>query len=276
MPFDPNDYDCTTSVSDLPRPTNLEPTATLAYGSMVDVGGFTMKVTSAGPGTDNTAWNGTGQITIPWLGVRVNCLFRNLYVNTDLEVYDGTVIAVDDGLSSLDGFQTVAQVRAGLETDPNPLNFSGDSVEGGESGSGAVEYNGSFYASGNPVYYNNYIPYDPNRPGTSVNQAMFYNEYNPKNHQYPYSPTDYTSTRNPYTEEKPFDPLNIWNPWNYFNPYDPEDYLDPANPWSATFEWTPDRMFAKQGIASSSTNTALSIGAINLPIAVGSAPNIMA
>ncbi|WP_020538784.1 fibronectin type III domain-containing protein [Lewinella cohaerens] len=273
LQFDPEDVECTVSLDELPRPTNIEPTPTLGYGSQVSVGGFTMKVTSSGPGTDETAWNGTGQINIPWLGMRVNCRFRNLYVNTDLEVYDGIVIAVSDGLSTLDGFQSVEEIQGDLLSSDG-LNFCGDMVDPVDQGE--TDFAGDFYASGNAVYYDQYIPFDPTRPNITVNDDMFYNEYNPKNHQYPYSPTDYSSSRNPYTAENPFDGTNTWNPWNYFNPYDPTDYDDPVNPWTPDFSWTPARMFAKQSVAGSADNSALWAGAVKLPIALGVAPNIMA
>lgn len=270
MPFTPpSGADCTVDVDELERPANQEPLTLLEYSDTVIVGGFQMRVFSATP--DEGSWTGTGQIYVNWLGKRINCKFINLYVNTDYEVYDGTVVAEDEGLTSLPGYQSPDDIAASLQN--QPLNFCGDSITIAMPDS--VLYDGgSFYASGNPIFYGHYIPYDPNQP-SNFNEDFAYNQYNPNNPELPYSATDYNNSRNPYTPENPFDPNSIWNPWNNFNTYDYSNYDDPVNPYSEAFPWSPEVMFEKQGLVTSA-NDGFWIGGEELPVAIGEGENLMA
>jgi len=219
-----DDIDCGAPIGSLSLPSNKNNLQELRYGQQVTVGGFKMTVKSATI-TETGGWKGLGQIRIPWLFKTFNCQFNNLFINTDLVVYDGNVVAIDEGLSSLSGFKTVGEIVA--LTDTMPLNFCGDSIALVDSPADLAYSNDDFYASGNPDYNNHYIPYDPNSTtgtgGVVVDDVQFYNEYNPNNPRGLYSATDYNNPRNPYTEDKPYDGTNIWNPWNALNPYNYQD-----------------------------------------------------
>ncbi|MEM9930275.1 MAG: hypothetical protein AAF840_10685, partial [Bacteroidota bacterium] len=67
------------------------------------------KVTIASLNDDN-AWDGAGQIYVPWIGQRLNCTFEGISVNTDGFLFDGEVTAVDDGLESIEGFLSPEEV----------------------------------------------------------------------------------------------------------------------------------------------------------------------
>jgi hypothetical protein len=275
VPADP--VDCGAPINTIPRPTNTVNIPTLAFGQDVTVGGFTMRVKSVAP-TATGGWKGVGQIRIPWLYKTINCQFNNLFVNTDRVVYDGNVVAVDEGLSSLNGFLTVDEIVALADT--LPLNFCGDSTALVDAPADLAYSNQDFYASGNPEYNNHYIPFDPNSPGntggTVVDDEQFYNQYNPNNSRARYSPTDYGNPNSPYTEEQPYDPSNIWNPWNAFNAYNYLDYDDPANPWTADFIWTVEQMFAKQSVLGTAYDPSLFADGVSLPVTLGSSPNMLA
>ncbi|WP_187271033.1 fibronectin type III domain-containing protein [Neolewinella aurantiaca] len=274
----PNDeVDCSASVNSLELPTNRTNLTELAFGQEVTVGGFKMKIRSASP-TGTGGWKGLGQVKIPWLFKTFNCHFNNLFINTDRVVYDGNVVAIDEGLSSLSGFMTVGEIFAVQDT--MPLNFCGDTSTPIDTPSVVAYQSDDFYASGNPDYNNHYIPFDPTSTtgtgGVVVDDSQFYNEYNPNNSRARYTPSDYNNPNNPYTAEKPYDGSNIWNPWNSLNPYNYLDYNDPANPWTADYIWTADRMFAKQGIVGSVPDPSLLNGGVSCPVKLGSSPNMLA
>ncbi|MEM9258346.1 MAG: fibronectin type III domain-containing protein, partial [Bacteroidota bacterium] len=273
IPVDTANFDCTSSVGDLPRPTNTVNIQNLNFGDTVKVaGGFNLRITSATP-TSGGGWNGTGQVRVPWLFKNINCRFRNLFINTEAVVYDGNVIAMDEGLSSLPNFKSVADIMA--ERDTLPLNFCGDSTNTIYTAD-TVDYSDSFYASGSQSYNDHHLPFSASNPRATINPDLFYNQYNPNNPNRPYSASDYSNSNNPYTPEQPYDAANIWNPWNAFNPYDYTDYTDPANPWTADFPWTADRMFQKQGTLGAADDDLLVTGGVKLPIKLGSSPNMLA
>ncbi len=273
IPYDIDNFDCTTAVNDIPRPTNTNNIDNLEFGDSVKVaGGFNLRITSATP-TSSGGWNGTGQVRVPWLFKNINCRFRNLFVNTTGEVYDGNVIAVDEGLSSLPGFKSVGEILA--ERDTMPLNFCGDST-GVASSPDTVDYVADFYAAGSESYSDHWIPFSSTAPHLQINEDLFFNEYNPNNPRKRYLPSDYSNPNNPYTPDTPYDPANTWNPWNAFNPYDHTDYTDPANPWTADFPWTADRMFQKQGTMAAANDDFLTTGGVSLPLQLGASPNMLA
>lgn len=270
-PFDPSDADCGEAIADLPYPTNTAPLTNLSYGDMVQVGNFEMKVTSASS-AGGDGWKGAGQIYVAWLGANINCTFNRLYINTDKQVYDGVVLAKDDGLSSIPGFMSVAEVLA--ERDTSQLTFCGDSIV--SSGSPSSPPHDLMYGTSTGSYSNVYVPYNPNNPNATTTTELFYSQWNPNNSTNPYTASDYNNPANPYTEERPYKATNIWNPWNGYNTYAPTDYGDPANPWTEEFPWTAERMFQKQAQASSATDPYIFTGGRNLPIAIGEGTNVMA
>ncbi len=104
---------CGTNLGDLPLPGNRTNIAALSFSDTVYVGRFPMRLMAVRPSTSTPgAWEGMGHIYLEWLGRRINCVFKDLQINTDRQVYQGEVTAVDDGLESLSGFQTVAQINA--------------------------------------------------------------------------------------------------------------------------------------------------------------------
>lgn len=104
--------DCGVEVVDLPVPANQTNIATLAFSDTVTVGRFQMRIMEIRPSvTQIGRWDGIGQIYLDWLGRSINCVFKDLGINTDRVVYQGEVLAVDDGLASLSGFKTPEQIN---------------------------------------------------------------------------------------------------------------------------------------------------------------------
>ncbi|SEQ39508.1 fibronectin type III domain-containing protein [Neolewinella agarilytica] len=270
--------DCSAPIESLTLPTNkMLLQQDLTRGQEVTVGGFKMKIQSATK-TQNGGWKGLGQVRVPWLFKTFNCRFHNLFINSDRVVFDGNVVAIDEGLSSLSGFMTVGEI---FDAQDNSLrNFCGDTSPPRDTPSVVAYQSDDFYASGNPDYNNHYIPFDPTSTtgtgGVVVDDSQFYNEYNPNNSRARYTPSDYNNPNNPYTAEKPYDGSNIWNPWNAFNPYNYLDYDDPANPWSSNFIWTVDRMFDKQGGVPAAVDESLLSGGVSCPVKLGNSPNMLA
>lgn len=115
------DFDCTQPAT-FPVPSNTTPIAQLAFGDVVTIGGFPMRITqvaaSAGSG-----WDGVGQIRVPWLlGKRFICTFQGLGVNTDKQVFQGSALAYSQGLQSIPDWQSPAEVMASL-TEVNTFDF---------------------------------------------------------------------------------------------------------------------------------------------------------
>ncbi len=105
--------DCGVEVVSLPLPTNQSNITALGFSDTVTVGRFQMRIMEVRPSaTDIGRWDGIGQIYLDWLGRRINCVFKDLGINTDRVVYQGEVVAVDDGLASLSGFKTPEQINA--------------------------------------------------------------------------------------------------------------------------------------------------------------------
>ncbi|MEM9928295.1 MAG: fibronectin type III domain-containing protein, partial [Bacteroidota bacterium] len=115
LPFDPEEFDCGSDMADAPPVTNTEPLTQLVYGSQVRINEFYLKITTAERNDDGT-WTGTGSIPVNWLGARVNCTFTELGINTDKEVFSGEVVAIDEGLESVEGFLTPEEISELLDT----------------------------------------------------------------------------------------------------------------------------------------------------------------
>ena len=124
-PFDPESFDCGADIVDLEPPASHEPIATMTYGTRIQVGRFEMKITGAEQHEEGT-WEGFGQIYVPWMGQRLNCTFDSLGVNEEGFVFAGEVVAVDEGLDSLDDFLTLEDVLAGMDT--ATIDFCGERV----------------------------------------------------------------------------------------------------------------------------------------------------
>jgi hypothetical protein len=111
--------DCGTEVANLPLPSNQTNITSLAFADTVMVGRFPMRIMEIRPSsTEPGRWEGMGQIYLEWLGRRINCVFKDIGINTDRIVYQGQVVAVDNGLSSLSGFQTPEQINASRRDRP--------------------------------------------------------------------------------------------------------------------------------------------------------------
>ena len=105
--------DCGIEVNDLPFPSNQINITSLAFGDTIMVGRFPMRIMEVRPSnTEIGRWEGVGHIYLAWLGRRINCVFKGLGINTDRVLYNGEVVAVDNGLSSLSGFKTPDQINA--------------------------------------------------------------------------------------------------------------------------------------------------------------------
>lgn len=117
--------DCGAELADLTPPTNRTNISLLSFSDTVTVGRFPMRVMEVRPSTTLPgAWEGIGHIYLEWLGRRINCVFKELRVNTDRVVYEGEVVAVDQGLESLSGFQTPEQINTTRRDGP-PQDFCG-------------------------------------------------------------------------------------------------------------------------------------------------------
>jgi hypothetical protein len=125
IPFDLENLDCGDDIEDIAPPTNNEPIETLSYASKVQVGQFEMKVTIANA-NDDGSWSGAGQIYVPWIGQRLNCTFDSLGINDEGIVFDGEVVAIDDGLESVDGFLTEDDIAEMMDT--ATINFCGEQI----------------------------------------------------------------------------------------------------------------------------------------------------
>ena len=126
--FDPADFDCSEDFS-LPTPSNTTPIASLEFGDVLNLGGFEFRITSADPSEeDPEAWDGTGLVIVPWLGLKIISEFEGLYVNEMKEVYDGEVTAVSEGLDGIPDFQSPEEVAAELQATPM---LCGAEYEGG-------------------------------------------------------------------------------------------------------------------------------------------------
>jgi hypothetical protein len=109
---DQNLPDCGLEVADLPLPANQTNIASLSFSDTLIVGNFQMRLMEVRSSAIPGRWDGLGQIYLEWLGRRINCVFKDLGVNIDRVVYDGLVVAVDDGLESLSGFKTPEKINA--------------------------------------------------------------------------------------------------------------------------------------------------------------------
>lgn len=111
--------DCGAELSDLTPPANRTNINLLSFSDTVIVGRFPMRLMEVRPSpTLPGAWDGIGHIYLEWLGRRINCVFKELRVNTDRVVYEGQVVAVDEGLASLSGFKTPEQINAARRDGP--------------------------------------------------------------------------------------------------------------------------------------------------------------
>ncbi len=111
--------DCGVEVADLPLPSNRTNIGLLRFSDTIMVGRFAMRIMEVRPSTTQPGtWDGIGHIYLEWLGRRINCVFKELRVNTDKTVYQGEVVAVDHGLASLSGFKTPEQINAARRDGP--------------------------------------------------------------------------------------------------------------------------------------------------------------
>ncbi|MEL6835481.1 MAG: fibronectin type III domain-containing protein [Bacteroidota bacterium] len=118
--FDATEFDCTDEFT-LPQPTNTTPIESLEFGSVVDLGGFEFRITQADQNADDPdSWDGTGLVIVPWLGLRIISTFEGLYVNELNEVYDGEVVALEDGWGQLTDIMTPEEVEEEQADDPEP------------------------------------------------------------------------------------------------------------------------------------------------------------
>ncbi len=126
--FDTTLFDCS-SMDTLIPPANAIGIEALAYGDIVRVGGFRMRLTKVEPSEETEGgWDGSGQIRVPWLlGKKLICTFNGLMVNTEKEVFGGEVVAYSKGLESIPEFQSpdsiLAQIAA--DTPPSMMDFCG-------------------------------------------------------------------------------------------------------------------------------------------------------
>ncbi len=143
--FDPAEFDCTDEFT-LPQPSNTNPATELEFGTVVNLGGFDLKITQAEPNAeDPDSWDGTGLVTVPWLGLRVISTFEGLYVNELNEVYDGEVNALENGWGMLSDVMTPEEIEEEEAAAP-PTTLcgevyppEGDEEEDGEEGDGEEE-----------------------------------------------------------------------------------------------------------------------------------------
>jgi hypothetical protein len=231
-------FDCTTPNS-IPQTTNRTNTQSLKFGDVVTIGGFKCRIVSAKPSSQGNAaaagaWEGFGQIIVPWFKDKgkVNCRFNNIMVNTDMVVYDGNIVGMDarNIRQIMDSLQL-----ASLKVDS--LNFCGQAPfpKAPREALYQPDFWNQLYGSNTSTYF---VPFNPtiNTPPPPNNT---YDRFNPNNAVRPYDPMNYGDPNNPYTPQNPFNPYSPYNPYNVYNPYNPSDYSDPANPYSAANPYNP-------------------------------------
>jgi hypothetical protein len=80
---------------ELPEISNTDPKTTFSEGDHIQVGKFDMELTEVN--VSGSALSGQGLVTIPFLNdVKMKCTFSGIQVNTDDEMYSGTVQAEED------------------------------------------------------------------------------------------------------------------------------------------------------------------------------------
>ena len=130
--FDTALFDCA-SMDTLIPPANAIAIEALAFGDMVRVGGFQMRLTQVEPSEETEGgWDGSGQIRVPWLlGKKLICTFSGLMVNTQKEVFAGEVIAYSKGLESIPEFQAPDSILAQIAVNavPSTMDFCGRVAE---------------------------------------------------------------------------------------------------------------------------------------------------
>jgi hypothetical protein len=236
---DETPFDCGQSYS-LPVVTNHINISNLKQGDIIMVGGFkctifTVQRSSRPSAAQAGAWQGFGQVNVPWLKTKINCRFTDLYVNTDKVVYDGNIVANSAPIQTImdslklpvilpEGGQAATTDFCGNNLLPAPPTQS--------------FYNPDMYNQINPNGSNFFVPY--NAQGSNLPTAPTYDRYNPFNTTKPYDPYNFKDPNNPYTPQNPYNPYSTWNPYNYLNPYNPNDYSDPANPYSPQNPYNPN------------------------------------
>ena len=145
--FDPATVDCGTAVDSLPLMTNRADLRLLAEGDVVKIGHFDLRI-AAVRANGRGGWDGSGQVKVDWLAGRsLQVDFTDLYVNTDRRVYEGTAVAVDEGLGSIPGLRTLEDLEAEAAA-ATPGSFCGASILradtlGAAFGKAAVDTTGS-------------------------------------------------------------------------------------------------------------------------------------
>jgi hypothetical protein len=253
FPFEPGTFNCGEAVADFPTPAAGTPISALPFGTMVTIGNFSMKITSASAVTGGL-WRGTGQVDVPFIGKKINVKFTSLGINTDRIVYRGNAFA-SGNITDAFGIKSPASISAEVAAQPRRMfcdSLMSAPVPAALSGTGT-------YSIGTPN-------------GIYTTYAANADDYNPGRSPGGYNAGDYSNPNNPYTEENPFPATSMWNPYNVFSPYDPTDYTDPVNPWSAAFPYSGTEMLAKAAIPGGSAGDysgGLNFGAANLPVLLG-------
>ncbi|MGZ3903974.1 MAG: fibronectin type III domain-containing protein, partial [Bacteroidia bacterium] len=138
-------YQC----GETPPPLNFSqftPLQAASINSMWQVGQFEMRILELQSGVSPTGmYSGLGAITMAY-GIKVNCRFTNVLVNSDQVLMQGKVVALTDGVDtwlSSNGMGTIQDGTSEPEVQLNvPLTASSFSVN---TDSGTVSVNGNTY-----------------------------------------------------------------------------------------------------------------------------------
>lgn len=110
---------------ELPEILSTEP-GDLSIGDQIYIAGFRVLVLLKEASTTTPgAWNGVGKVQIPWLRLWVNVYFEDIFVNEQKQIYEGSVIAVSEGLEGMDGFMSPEEVYAQQQLMNDSTNFCG-------------------------------------------------------------------------------------------------------------------------------------------------------
>jgi len=78
--------------------TNQEPILNITTDNILTIAEF--KIYPSEINASNGKWSGKGAVFIPWLNTYINVAFENVAVNSDLQIIDGIVQALSDGVHS--------------------------------------------------------------------------------------------------------------------------------------------------------------------------------
>lgn len=141
----PPNYQC----GETPPPINFSqftPLQTASVNSIWQVGQFEMRILELQSGVSPTGmYSGLGAITMAY-GIKVNCRFTNVFVNSDQVLVQGKVVALTDGVEtwlSNGGMGTIQDGTSEPEIHVNtPLTASSFSVD---TANGTVSVGGNTY-----------------------------------------------------------------------------------------------------------------------------------